>query len=81
MSISDSERILQNGLDGTPHVDDLISAGQQGFGLVREVVGDARLRRTIALIDVNTVHWATKVDCGGRPSLVLGSSANGVVED
>ena len=65
MGISDSQRVFQNGLDGSPNVDDLVASLKQFLGFLRQVVRNARLGGAIALIDVYAIHRASEESLWG----------------
>lgn len=58
MGICDGERVLVNRLDGTPHVDDLVSTLEQGGRLVGQVVSYAVGGCVVALVNMHTLNRA-----------------------
>ena len=81
--VGDSERVLADGLDRPPHVDDLVAAGEEAVGVRGHVVADAVRASAVGLIDVDALDRAAGGGGGGRgeETLVGGLSADGVVED
>lgn len=79
MRISDSERVLEDLLDGPPDVDDLVADAQEAFGVRGEMRGDAGAGGSVGLVDVDAVDGAAEVGCvaGGGG----GGAPDGVVED
>lgn len=72
------EWVFQDCLDGTPDVDDLVSAFQKLGSIFWEVEGDSRLGRLVGLVNVHALNWAAKVLTSGTFGL---TSADGVVEN
>lgn len=58
--VRNSKRVLENTLDGTPHIDNLISSLKELVGLIWKMVWNSGLRSLIRLINVNAINWATK---------------------
>lgn len=77
MCIRHSQWILQDGLDRTPDVDNLVSAFEKLGCLVWEMVGDSALRRGVGLIDV----YALDRSAPGKDGSVGLATADSVVED
>jgi hypothetical protein len=84
--VSDGERVLVDGLDGAPDVDDLVARGQELVGQLGQVERNAGAGGRVGLVDVYAVDGTAKW-VGGTGGLagggtgVLGSAPNGVVED
>lgn len=76
--ICHSQWVLQDGLDWTPDVDDLVSALKKLGCLVWEMVGDSALRRGVGLIDVYALDRSAKPGTDGSVGL---ATADRVVED
>lgn len=70
--------VLQDGLDWTPDVDDLVSALKELGCLIGEMVGDSALRRGVGLIDVYALDRSAKLGTDGSVGL---ATADGVIED
>jgi len=75
------ERVLVDGLDGPPDVDDLVPSLEESVGVVGKVVWHAILGRRIRLIDVYPVDGAAEDAASSRDTIVLASTTDGVVED
>ena len=80
-SIGDSEWVFANCLDGTPNVDDLITAFEKALGFVGEVVLDALRTGFVRLVNVDALNGAAEGLGGVGWILVRGRAADGVVED
>ena len=78
MRICHREGVFQDCLDGTPDVDDLVSAFQKLGSIFWEVEGDSRLGRLVGLVNVHTLNWTAKVLPSGTFGL---TSTDGVVEN
>lgn len=81
VGVRDGERIFIDGLDGSPDVDDLIAGLEQLVRLVWKMVRDSGLGCAVALVDVHSIHRPAEVDGRSLAALVLGLTADGVVED
>ena len=79
--IRDSERVFANGFDGTPDVDDLVAGFKKALGLAGEVVLDALGAGFVGLIDVDALDGTSEGLGRVGEALVVGLSADGVVED
>lgn len=82
--VRDTERVLADGFDGAPNVDDLVAAFEEAVGVGGEVVLDAFGAGFVGLIDVDALDGAA--EGWGRvgwvaEALVRGLAADGVVED
>lgn len=66
--LRDRKGITLDSLDGSPDVDDLHTAFHQLIGLVGKMVGDARERRLVGLINVHLLNGTTKGRRIGCPS-------------
>lgn len=81
--IRNRQRVLEDLLDRPPHVDDLVPRLQEPVRFLREMVWHARLGRTVALVNMHTVHRPAEIDrrVGVRVSLVFGRPPDRVIED
>lgn len=77
----DPERVLADGFDGTPDVDDLVAAFKEALGVGGEVVLDALGASFVGLVDVDALHGAAEGLGGVCEALVGRLAADGVVED
>lgn len=59
--IRDSQRVLQDGLDRTPDVDDLVSALEELGRIVGEVIGDSALGCFVGLVYVHSLHGSAEL--------------------
>jgi hypothetical protein len=57
--ICNGERVLEDLLDRTPYVDDLVAGLQETVSFLREVMWNPGLGRGVALINVNAVDGST----------------------
>lgn len=76
--VSNSERVLEDPLDGTPDVDDLVAVGEEVVGFIGQVVGDTAAGCRVGLVDVHALNGATGV---GGAIAVVGGAADCVAED
>jgi len=79
VGVCESERISEDGLDGTPDVDDLKTLAQKLVCLIREVVPDTVLRGSIGLVDVNS--FSRPAELGGSIAEICRCTADGMIED
>lgn len=82
IGVGDAQRIFEDGLDGPPDVDDLMSAFEQLVGFLREVVYYALRSCFIGLINMHALDRAAGGLCSGAVfAFVVGLTADCVVED
>lgn len=67
--VADSQRVLVDGLDRAPHVDDLEARLQQAIGVLAQVARDLLSRCPLRLVDMCSLH---------RPALVVRARGCGV---
>ena len=79
VGIRNRQGVLENGLDGAPDVDDLVSATEKFLCLIWKVMAHAIRGCTIRLIDVDALYRTPKILA--TISIVLGSTTDRVVED
>lgn len=80
-SVRHSERILTDGFDGAPDVDDLVAAFEEAFGFRGQVVLDTLGAGFVGLVDVHALDGSTKGLEAVGLILVRRRAANSVVED
>jgi hypothetical protein len=77
--VCDGQRILEDGPDRPPDVDDLVPALEEFGGFVGEVVGDAVFACGVGLVDVDALDGTSEL--GGETAFVFRFAADCVVED
>jgi hypothetical protein len=79
VGLSHCKRITLHSLDRTPHVNDLHARLKELIGVIRQMERYTRKRSIVGLIDVDALHWTTKLtaQCGVARWL----SSDGVVKD
>lgn len=79
MGIGDGQRILQDGLDGTPDVNYLESSLEELGCLVWKMIRHAASGCAVRLIDMNALDGSTQL-CS-RSIRVFGRTTDGMIED
>lgn len=79
--VCDGERVFEDCLDGSPDVDDLVAAPEEGCGFGGEMVRDSVFGRRVGLVDVYALDGAAEGGAGVCGAVVLWLTADGVVED
>jgi hypothetical protein len=77
--VCDGQRILEDGPDRPPDVDDLVPALEEFGGFVGEVVGDAVFACCVGLVDVDALDGPAELS--GGTAFVFRLAADRVVED
>jgi len=79
IGVREGEGVSEDGLDGTPNVDDLKALLEKLIRFIWEVVLDTALGGCVGLVNVNSFSWPTEL--GGSVADVSWCTADGVVKD